>query len=92
MNVGRGAVIVESALLAALREKRIRGAALDVFETEPLPAGHEFYRLDNVLLSPHSADHTPGWTEQSMRLFIRNFQRYADGAALENLVDKQAGY
>ncbi len=92
MNVGRGAVIVEAALLAALREKRIRGAALDVFETEPLPAGHEFYRLDNVLLSPHSADHTPGWTEQSMRLFIRNFQRYADGAALENLVDKQAGY
>ena len=92
MNVGRGAVIDEPALLTALREKRIRGAALDVFTTEPLPAGHEFYRLDNVLLSPHSADHTPGWTDQSMRLFIRNFVRYANDEALQNLVDKQAGY
>ncbi len=92
MNVGRGAVIDEPALLTALREKRIRGAALDVFTTEPLPAGHEFYKLDNVLLSPHSADHTPGWTDQSMRLFIRNFVRYANGEALQNLVDKQAGY
>ena len=92
MNVGRGAVIDEPSLLAALREERILGAALDVFATEPLPAGHEFFKLDNVLLSPHSADHTPCWTEQSMRLFIRNFQRYASGEPLENLVDKQAGY
>lgn len=92
MNVGRGTVIDEPALIAALREKRIRGAALDVFATEPLPADSEFYKLDNVLLSPHSADHTPGWTDQSMRLFIRNFNRYANGEPLENLVDKQAGY
>ena len=92
MNVGRGAVIDEPSLLAALRGERILGAALDVFATEPLPAGHEFFKLDNVLLSPHSADHTPGWTEQSMRLFIRNFQRYASGEPMENLVDKQAGY
>jgi phosphoglycerate dehydrogenase-like enzyme len=92
MNVGRGAVIDEVAMLTALREKKIKGAALDVFATEPLPAGSEFYQLDNVLLSPHSADHVPGWTDQSMRLFIRNFIRYANGEPLENLVDKQAGY
>jgi phosphoglycerate dehydrogenase-like enzyme len=92
MNVGRGAVVDEPALIAALREQRIRGAALDVFATEPLPDGHEFYRLDNVLLSPHSADHTPGWTDQSMLLFVRNFHRYANGEPLENLVDKQKGY
>ena len=92
MNVGRGAVVDEAALIAALRDGKIRGAALDVFATEPLPAGHDFYKLDNVLLSPHSADHTPGWTDQSMQLFIRNFRRYAEGEPLENLVDKKAGY
>src|ERR1700722_11989258 len=53
INVGRGPVIVESALIAALTEKRIRGAALDVFDVEPLPGGHPFYKLDNALLSPH---------------------------------------
>lgn len=92
LNVGRGPVIVESALIEALREKRIRGAVLDVFDTEPLPPDHPFYGLDNVLLSPHSADHTPGWTDHSMRLFIRNFRRYAGGEPLENVVNKKAGY
>jgi phosphoglycerate dehydrogenase-like enzyme len=53
VNVGRGPVVEEAALVAALEEGRIRGAALDVFETEPLPAGHPFWRLPNVLLSPH---------------------------------------
>jgi len=60
INVGRGPVVVEAALIDALSHHRIRGAALDVFDVEPLPAGHPFYSLDNVLLSPHSADHTPG--------------------------------
>src|SRR5207248_7850932 len=58
INIGRGPVIDEGALVRALEQKRIRGAALDVFETEPLPPEHPFFRLDNVLLSPHSADHT----------------------------------
>jgi phosphoglycerate dehydrogenase-like enzyme len=92
INVGRGPVIDEAALIRALEEKRIRGAALDVFDQEPLPAGHPFYRLDNVLLSPHCADHTTGWLEQSMDLFIENFGRFLRGEPLENLVDKQLGY
>jgi len=92
MNVGRGPVIDEAALIEALREKRIRGAALDVFDQEPLPAGHPFYDLDNVLLSPHSADHTPGWTLASMEIFIENFHRFASGKPLENIVNKRAGY
>ncbi len=92
INVGRGPVIVESALIAALGEKRIKGAALDVFDQEPLPDGHPFYRLDNVLLSPHSADHTAGWAESAMRVFIENFQRFRDGEPLLNVVDKKAGY
>ena len=60
--------------MQALSARRIRGAALDVFDTEPLPAGHPFYSLDNVLLSPHSADHTSDWKERAMRLFLENFQ------------------
>jgi phosphoglycerate dehydrogenase-like enzyme len=92
INVGRGPVIVESALIASLAEKRIRGAALDVFDVEPLPTGHPFYRLDNVLLSPHSADHVVGWADSAMNQFIQNFERYRSGQPLENLVDKKAGY
>ena len=72
INVGRGAVIDEPAMLQALTEKRILGAGLDVFATEPLPAGHPFFQLDNVLLSPHSADHTSDWLDRAMRFFSRN--------------------
>jgi phosphoglycerate dehydrogenase-like enzyme len=92
MNVGRGPVIDEAALIRALEEKRIRGAALDVFDTEPLPNGHPFYRLDNVLLSPHCADHTPDWLDQAMQLFINNFERFRRGEPLQNVVDKRLGY
>jgi phosphoglycerate dehydrogenase-like enzyme len=92
INVGRGAVVVESALISALNQKIIRGAALDVFETEPLPADHPFYRMDNVLLSPHCADHTTGWMELAVQQFIENFERFRSGQPLEFIVDKQAGY
>jgi phosphoglycerate dehydrogenase-like enzyme len=92
MNVGRGPVVDEGALIRALEKGQIRGAALDVFETEPLPAGHAFYRLDNVLLSPHCADHTSDWLEQAMQFFLDNFDRYSHGKPLLNVVDKKAGY
>jgi phosphoglycerate dehydrogenase-like enzyme len=92
INVGRGQVVDESALVRALEEHRIRGAALDVFEQEPLPAGHPFYLLDKVLLSPHCADHTTGWMAQSMELFIENFDRFRKGEPLRNVVDKRLGY
>jgi phosphoglycerate dehydrogenase-like enzyme len=92
INVGRGPVIDEAAMIRALSEKRIKGAGLDVFETEPLPDGHPFYRLDNVLLSPHSADHTADWLECAMRFFLEQFQRFRKGEPLRNLVDKKLGY
>lgn len=92
INVGRGPVIDEAAMVRALTDRRIKGAALDVFEHEPLPAGHPFYRLDNVLLSPHCADHTSDWTEQAMRFFLAQFERYRKGEPLENVVNKQLGY
>jgi phosphoglycerate dehydrogenase-like enzyme len=92
INVGRGPVVDEAALIRALEENRIRGAALDVFDQEPLPDGHPFYRLDNVLLSPHCADHTPDWKEQAMHLFLENFERFRKGQPLRNVVNKEQGY
>jgi phosphoglycerate dehydrogenase-like enzyme len=92
INLGRGPVIDEAAMVRALSEKRIKGAALDVFDTEPLPDGHPFYRLENVLLSPHCADHTPDWTEQAMRFFLAQFDRFSEGKPLENVVNKHQGY
>jgi phosphoglycerate dehydrogenase-like enzyme len=92
MNIGRGPVIQEEAMIRALSEKRIRGAALDVFDCEPLPQGHPFYRLDNVLLSPHCADHTATWLDDAMDFFLGNFERYHRGEPLLNVVDKKLGY
>jgi phosphoglycerate dehydrogenase-like enzyme len=92
MNVGRGPVVEEQALIRALESGRIRGAALDVFENEPLPAGHPFYKLENLLLSPHCADHTADWLEQAMQFFINQYARFAAGQPLLNVVDKKAGY
>ncbi|HXN22160.1 MAG TPA: D-2-hydroxyacid dehydrogenase [Candidatus Dormibacteraeota bacterium] len=92
INVGRGPIIVEKALLSALSSGRIKGAALDVFDQEPLPEGHPFFKLENILLSPHCADHTPDWLEQAMKFFIAQFNRFRKGEPLMNVVDKQLGY
>ncbi len=92
VNVGRGPVVDEAALARALGERRIRGAALDVFETEPLPAASPLWGLDNLLLSPHCADNTPGWLEAAMRAFLANLDRFRRGERLLNVVDKRLGY
>ncbi len=92
INVGRGAVIDETALIRALETGRIRGAALDVFETEPLPAHLPFWKMQNVLLSPHCADHIAGWRADAMRVFLDNFARFRAGERLTNVVDKASGY
>jgi phosphoglycerate dehydrogenase-like enzyme len=92
INVGRGPVIDEQSLINALSGQRIKGAALDVFDEEPLPQGHPFYKLENVLLSPHCADHTPDWLDNAMQFFIEQFERYRKGEPLLNVVDKRLGY
>jgi phosphoglycerate dehydrogenase-like enzyme len=92
INVGRGPVIDEAALLRALTVKRIKGAGLDVFEHEPLPAGHLLYKLENVLLSPHCADHTADWQDQAMRFFLKQYGRFETGEPLKNIVNKRLGY
>jgi phosphoglycerate dehydrogenase-like enzyme len=92
INVGRGPIIDEAAILKALTTKRIKGAGLDVFEHEPLPPGHAFYKLENVLLSPHCADHTAEWMNDAMRFFLKQLAKFEKGEPLENIVDKRRGY
>ena len=92
INVGRGPVIDQAAMVRALTEKRIKGAGLDVFEQEPLPPGDPMYRLENVLLSPHCADHTADWLNQAMRFFVDQHRRFSQGEPLENVVNKSLGY
>ncbi|MGA2744129.1 MAG: D-2-hydroxyacid dehydrogenase [Candidatus Sulfotelmatobacter sp.] len=92
INVGRGPVIDEAALIRALSANRIKGAGLDVFEHEPLPAGHPLYKLENVLLSPHCADHTADWQDQAMRFFLQQYDRFEKGEPLKNIVNKRLGY
>jgi phosphoglycerate dehydrogenase-like enzyme len=92
INVGRGPVIDQAALQQALEAAKIRGAALDVFEVEPLPAGHPFYKMQNVLVSPHTADHVEEFHALAYEAFFENFRRFEAGEPLINLVDKHAGY
>lgn len=94
INVGRGPVIDEAALIRALQAKQVAGAALDVFEHEPLPEDHPFWDMENVLISPHCTDrtHDPDWLDLSAQCFVENFQRYVTGQPLLNVVDKKAGY
>jgi phosphoglycerate dehydrogenase-like enzyme len=92
VNVGRGASVDEAALAGALAEHRIAGAAIDVFAEEPPPAGHPFYDLDNVILSPHVSGFLPSYDDRCAELFAENLRRYLTGAPLLNLVDRARGY
>ena len=92
INVARGGLIDEAALIDALRNHVVGGAALDVFEQEPLPAGSPLWRLPNVILSPHVSGFTPHYDERAMALFAENLRRYAAGEPLLNVVDKRKGY
>jgi phosphoglycerate dehydrogenase-like enzyme len=92
INVGRGPLIDDAALIAALRANQIGGAALDVFEREPLPADSPYWQLPNVLITPHSAALTERLWERHYALFSENLRRFLAGQPLANVVDKSAGY
>jgi len=92
INVGRGASVDETALAKALREKQIAGAAIDVFAQEPPPAGHPFYALDDVVVSPHVSGFLPSYDDKCAELFAQNLRRYLAGEPLLNLVDRAKGY
>jgi len=91
-NVSRGTLLDETALLAVLDASRVRGAALDVFAAEPLPAGHPFWRHPRVLVSPHVAAVTARFWERETGLIVQNIRRYLAGSPLTNTVDLEAGY
>lgn len=92
INVGRGRLVDEEALLQALREGWIGGAALDVFDQEPLPPESPLWDLPNLLITPHIAGQTPRYWERVTALFFRNLERFQAGQPLERLVDKGQGY
>jgi len=92
INVGRGQLVDEIALAQALRERKIGGAALDVFEKEPLPADSPFWDMENVLITPHTAGLAEKLWEREYALFSENLRRYVDHQPLLALVDKQKGY
>lgn len=92
INVGRGKLVDEGALVEALQNGEIAGASLDVFEVEPLPADSELWKMDNVLLSPHVAGFTPSYDQRALDIFTENLRRYLEGAPLMNLVNREVGY
>jgi phosphoglycerate dehydrogenase-like enzyme len=92
INVGRGGVVDEKALVEALQSKKIKGAALDVFEEEPLPPASPLWKLENVIISPHVSGHTVNYHRKAATLFIENLHRYLDNRPLLNRVDRESGY
>lgn len=92
VNVGRGELVVTGDLVEALRSGRLGGAALDVFDTEPLPADSPLWTMDNVLVSPHMSGDFVGWRNALVAVFADNFARYVAGEPLQNVVDKRLGY
>ena len=92
VNVGRGQLVDEPALTEALSEGRIAGAALDVFETEPLSKASKLYQMDNVIVTPHCASLEGSAELQLWRFFCENLRRYLAGQPLMNEVDKSVGY
>ncbi|ASR37834.1 hydroxyacid dehydrogenase [Prauserella marina] len=92
INVGRGELVVTGDLVDALREGRIAGAALDVFDTEPLPVESPLWTMDNVLVSPHMSGDVVGWRNALVEVFADNFWRWRAGQPLRNVVDKRLGY
>jgi phosphoglycerate dehydrogenase-like enzyme len=91
-DVSRGGVVNGQALLEALNSASIRGAILDVFETEPLPAEHLLWQAKNVLISPHCSSVFEGWEMASFDMFCENLDNYLTGEPLNNLIDPDLGY
>jgi phosphoglycerate dehydrogenase-like enzyme len=92
VNVGRGALVDEKALLRSLADGRPATAALDVTEVEPLPDSSPLWAHPNVIVSPHMAGDVVGWRDDLLALFVENLTRFRDGAPLLNVVDLDRGY
>jgi len=92
INIGRGPIVDEAALIRALQEGWIAGAGLDVFEREPLPADSPLWTMEQVIITPHVSGAWPGYLDAAVPLFCDNLRRYLEGVPLRNLVDKAQGY
>jgi D-2-hydroxyacid dehydrogenase (NADP+) len=92
INVARGGIIDEEALIKALRENRIAGAGLDVFTIEPLPENSELWNLPNVIISPHNAGFRTDYYEIATAQFCKNLKLYLSGKELNSIIDKKKGY
>jgi len=92
INPARGKIVDEAALICALKEGWIAGAALDVFAQEPLPSSSELWELENVIITPHIAGGSPHLAERKIAIFCENLLRYTSGQPLINVVDKRLGY
>ncbi len=92
VDTSRGGVVDHNALIAALNENRLAGAALDVFEEEPLPTDHPLWDMPNVIITPHIAGFSAQYNQRTNALFIENLQRYLAGEPLFNLIDLEKGY
>jgi phosphoglycerate dehydrogenase-like enzyme len=92
MNVGRGGLVDEDALVRALQRGEIAGAGLDVFQQEPLPQESPLWEMPNVMITPHDAGDSPRSRGRFLKLFCENLRRYVEGEPLLNVVDKEAGY
>lgn len=92
INIARGKVIKQKELIKALKEKKIAGAGLDVFENEPLQPDSELWKMENAIITPHMAGDTIHYWERATKIFCENLKRYIEQKPLMNLVNKKAGY
>ncbi|MFN0146036.1 MAG: D-2-hydroxyacid dehydrogenase [Dehalococcoidia bacterium] len=92
INIARGAVVDQDALIEALRDGTISSAALDVFDPEPLPASSPFWEMSNVIMTPHISGAVEGYGHRAAAVFIANLRRFAAGLPLENVVDPVLAY
>jgi phosphoglycerate dehydrogenase-like enzyme len=92
INIARGGLVDERALVRALKENWIAGAGLDVYSMEPLPRESQLWHCENAILSPHVSASTPNYDERALVLFSQNLQRYLAGMPLFNVVDRNKGY
>ena len=92
IDVSRGSVINQDALITALKEGMIAGAALDVFSEEPLPENHPLWNLPNIIITPHIAGYSARYNERAVTLFSENLDRYITKQSLHNVIDIQRGY
>jgi phosphoglycerate dehydrogenase-like enzyme len=92
IDISRGGVVDHGALVEALSQNRLAGAALDVFPVEPLPEGSPLWELPNVILTPHVAGSSPRYFEQAVELFAQNLRRYLSDQPLLNRFDSARGY